>query len=60
MPLFARADAIYSIEAMMGNRWALQAGTSRNIPLDQGDAGPGLCIVCGKPANEWIYWARAY
>jgi prolyl-tRNA synthetase len=34
--------------------------TSRNIPLDQGDVGPGLCVVCGKPAEEWAYWARAY
>ncbi len=34
--------------------------TSRNIPLDQGDAGPGRCIVCGNPAQEWAYWARAY
>jgi prolyl-tRNA synthetase len=34
--------------------------TSRNIPLDQGDAGPGVCVVCKKPAEEWAYWARAY
>jgi prolyl-tRNA synthetase len=34
--------------------------TSRNIPLDQGDVGPGACIVCGQPAGEWAYWARAY
>jgi prolyl-tRNA synthetase len=34
--------------------------TSRNIPLDQGDVGPGVCIVCGQPAEEWAYWARAY
>jgi len=34
--------------------------TSRNIPLDQEDAGPGACIICGKPADEWAYWARAY
>jgi prolyl-tRNA synthetase len=34
--------------------------TSRNIPLDQGDAGPGICIVCGEVAQEWAYWARAY
>jgi prolyl-tRNA synthetase len=34
--------------------------TNRNIPLDQGDAGPGVCIVCGNPAEEWAYWARAY
>jgi prolyl-tRNA synthetase len=34
--------------------------SSRNIPLDQGDAGPGICVVCGKPAKEWAYWARAY
>ncbi|MFC2029491.1 proline--tRNA ligase [Chloroflexota bacterium] len=34
--------------------------TSRNIPLDQKDAGPGTCIVCDRPAEEWAYWARAY
>jgi prolyl-tRNA synthetase len=34
--------------------------TSRCIPLDQEDAGPGYCVVCGKPAQEWAYWARAY
>jgi prolyl-tRNA synthetase len=34
--------------------------TSRNIPLRQGDAGPGLCVVCNRPAVEWAYWARAY
>jgi len=34
--------------------------SSRNIPLDQGDAGTGTCIVCGQPAKEWAYWARAY
>ncbi len=34
--------------------------SNRNIPLDQGDAGPGSCVVCGQPAEEWAYWARAY
>lgn len=34
--------------------------SSRNIPLDQEDAGPGMCVVCGRPAEEWAYWARAY
>ncbi len=34
--------------------------TSRNIPLDQGGAGPGRCAVCGEPAETWAYWARAY
>ncbi len=34
--------------------------TNRNIPLDQGDAGPGTCVVCNRPAQEWSYWARAY
>jgi prolyl-tRNA synthetase len=34
--------------------------TNRNIPLDQGDAGPGVCIVCGNAAEKWSYWARAY
>ncbi len=34
--------------------------TNRCIPLDQGDGGPGLCIVCNRPAEAWSYWARAY
>ncbi|MGD8904690.1 MAG: proline--tRNA ligase [Anaerolineae bacterium] len=34
--------------------------TSRCIPLDQESAGPGTCVVCGEPAEEWSYWARAY
>ena len=34
--------------------------TSRNIPQDQQDRGSGSCIVCGGPAEEWAYWARAY
>jgi prolyl-tRNA synthetase len=34
--------------------------SNRCIPEDQGEAGPGTCIVCGKPAQEWSYWARAY
>jgi prolyl-tRNA synthetase len=34
--------------------------TNRCIPLDQGEAGPGACIVCGQPAAAWSYWARAY
>jgi prolyl-tRNA synthetase len=34
--------------------------SSRNIPLDQGDTGPGTCVVCGQRADEWAYWARAY
>jgi prolyl-tRNA synthetase len=34
--------------------------TSRNIPLDQEGAGAGVCVVCGDPAEEWAYWARAY
>ena len=34
--------------------------TSRCIPLDQEGAGPGVCVVCGEPAEEWSYWARAY
>ncbi|MEI8132735.1 MAG: proline--tRNA ligase [Leptolinea sp.] len=33
--------------------------TTRNIPLDQ-DQGSGNCIVCGKPANEKVYFSRAY
>jgi prolyl-tRNA synthetase len=34
--------------------------TNRCIPLDQQGAGPGACIVCGEPADEWSYWSRAY
>jgi prolyl-tRNA synthetase len=34
--------------------------SNRNIPLDQGEGGPGKCVVCGRPAEEWAYWARAY
>ncbi len=34
--------------------------TNRCIPLDQEGAGPGTCVVCGRPAQEWSYWARAY
>jgi prolyl-tRNA synthetase len=34
--------------------------TNRNVPLDQGDAGPGVCTICGNTAEKWAYWARAY
>jgi prolyl-tRNA synthetase len=33
--------------------------TTRCIPLKQPD-GKGACIVCGKPATERAYFARAY
>lgn len=33
--------------------------TTRCIPLDQ-PAGGGKCAVCGRPAQEKIYFARAY
>jgi prolyl-tRNA synthetase len=33
--------------------------TTRCIPLDQ-TTGSGTCIVCGKPAVEKAYFARAY
>ena len=33
--------------------------TTRCIPMDQ-PAGSGKCIVCGKPAQEKVYFARAY
>ncbi len=33
--------------------------TTRNVPLDQ-PAGSGSCIVCGKPAQKKVYFARAY
>ena len=34
--------------------------TNRNIPLEQEDWGPAVCVACGEPAKEWSYWARAY
>jgi prolyl-tRNA synthetase len=34
--------------------------TNRCIPLDQEGRGDGSCIVCGQPAQEWSYWAKAY
>jgi len=33
--------------------------TTRNIPLDQ-PGGTGRCVVCGEPAHEKVYFARAY
>ena len=33
--------------------------TTRCIPLDQ-PGGEGKCIVCGQPAKEKVYFARAY
>jgi prolyl-tRNA synthetase len=33
--------------------------TTRNIPLDQAEKH-GTCIVCGKPAEEKAYFAKAY
>ncbi|MHC1783350.1 MAG: proline--tRNA ligase [Anaerolineaceae bacterium] len=33
--------------------------TIRNIPLDQ-PGGTGVCIHCGQPAKEKVYFARAY
>jgi prolyl-tRNA synthetase len=33
--------------------------TTRCIPLDQ-PGGKGTCIVCGKPADEKVYFSRAY
>jgi prolyl-tRNA synthetase len=35
--------------------------TIRCIPLDQSKhTGPGTCLVCGKAAEQWVLWARAY
>jgi prolyl-tRNA synthetase len=35
--------------------------TIRCIPLDQSKhAGPGVCLVCGRPAETWALFARAY
>ncbi len=35
--------------------------TTRCIPLDQSKhPGPGTCLVCGKPAGQWVIFARAY
>jgi len=33
--------------------------TTRCIPLDQ-PGGQGACIVCGAPATEKVYFAKAY
>ncbi len=33
--------------------------TTRNVPLDQ-PAGAGRCVVCGRPAEKKVYFARAY
>lgn len=33
--------------------------TTRCIPLDQPE-GSGKCVVCGKPASEKVYFAKAY
>ena len=33
--------------------------TMRCIPLEQ-PGGEGLCIVCGRPAKQKVYFARAY
>lgn len=33
--------------------------TTRCMPLDQPEE-PGTCIVCGKPAQNKVYFARAY
>jgi prolyl-tRNA synthetase len=33
--------------------------STRCIPLDQNEE-KGTCLVCGKPANKKIYYARAY
>jgi prolyl-tRNA synthetase len=33
--------------------------TTRCIPIDQ-PGGSGKCAVCGRDANEKVYWARAY
>ncbi len=33
--------------------------TTRNIPFDQPE-GSGDCIVCGQPAHQKVYFARAY
>ncbi len=33
--------------------------TTRCIPMDQPE-GAGACVYCGKPANEKVYFARAY
>ncbi|MGH2348807.1 MAG: proline--tRNA ligase [bacterium] len=31
----------------------------RVIPLDEQPSGE-KCVVCGRPAKVWVYWARAY
>jgi prolyl-tRNA synthetase len=34
--------------------------TSRNIPLEQDEPGPGVCVHCGEPATRKAIFARAY
>lgn len=35
--------------------------TIRCIPLAQEKhPGPGICLVCRQPAQQWVLWARAY
>ena len=33
--------------------------TTRNIPLEQ-PGGSGRCVVCGRPADRKVYFAKAY
>lgn len=34
--------------------------TTRCIPLDQPQGETGRCVVCGEPATEKVYFAKAY
>ncbi|MGI8587180.1 MAG: proline--tRNA ligase [Chloroflexia bacterium] len=35
--------------------------SARCMPLDQTKhTGPGTCLVCGRPAEQWMVFARAY
>ena len=55
---FAGADASYSIEAMMGNKWALQAGTSHNLGQNFAKA---FDIQYLDPNNELQYcWTTSW
>ena len=38
----------------------LYNASTRNMPFDQSDMPSDKCIVCGKPAEKLIYFAKAY
>ena len=38
----------------------LYNASTRNMPFDQSDMPSDKCVVCGKPAEKLIYFAKAY